>query len=261
MREAYFASGRTLSDLGTRVPLAKSKLSELLRGIGLYPRWEIVCSLSVLLDMPYAPLYRLWRQAAIEAHKSRDWIDRSTENTALTTTYPAPPLEHRALCELVENDYLLYAQAFLPDDDQRDSAVSDTFDILWLSWNDGLGSPDIRRFAWKALRATVMSRTPHIDGRPSLSQAAFDTITLKSLTDEADRIDQMAETLELFRAMSWLPAAQLDVMVLRVLWSLPTERVAGLLGVPPAMVRSHERHAIHFLESVLCPPETEGTPL
>ncbi|MGW7260698.1 sigma-70 family RNA polymerase sigma factor [Streptomyces sp. NPDC054834] len=259
MREAYLRSGLTLSDLSGRVPLAKSKLSELLRGIGLYPRWEIVFSLSALLNMPYSPLYRLWRQAAFEAHKSREWVERSTENTAVTTTHAAPPLDHRAFCELVEHDYSLYAQSFLLDDHQRDTAVSDTFDILWLSWNSALASPDTRRFAWKVLRSTVMSRTPHIDGRPSLSQAAFDTIALTSLTDEADRLEQMAETLALFRAMSRLPDNQLDVMVLRTLWRLPTERVSALLGVPPALVRSDERHAVHFLESILCPPENEGT--
>jgi hypothetical protein len=39
MRESYPASGLTLSDLSTRMRFAKSKLSELLRGVGLYPRW------------------------------------------------------------------------------------------------------------------------------------------------------------------------------------------------------------------------------
>jgi hypothetical protein len=39
MRESYLASGLTLSDRSTRMRFAKSKLSELLRGVGLYPRW------------------------------------------------------------------------------------------------------------------------------------------------------------------------------------------------------------------------------
>ncbi|WP_327187462.1 hypothetical protein [Streptomyces sp. NBC_01334] len=42
MRETYLRSGLTLSELSLRVLLAKSKISELLRGTGLYPRWEIV---------------------------------------------------------------------------------------------------------------------------------------------------------------------------------------------------------------------------
>ncbi|MFB6931356.1 sigma-70 family RNA polymerase sigma factor [Streptomyces chartreusis] len=259
LRETYLASGLTLSDLSTRVRFAKSKISELLRGVGLYPRWEIVYLLAAELDMPNWPLYRLWSQAAYEAHKSSDWVDNCTERTSILTATPtAPPLDHRAFRELVEMDYLLYAQAFL-DDDQRDAAVSDTFDILWLSWDEALASQDTRRYAWNILRATVMSRTPHRDGRPELGMAAFDTVILQSLTDPAGRMNQIAESLELFTAMSRLPGSQLDVMVLRRLCGRAPETVSALLGLPLAAIRSDERHATRFLESVLCPPPlTEG---
>jgi transcriptional regulator with XRE-family HTH domain len=257
MRETYLTSGLTLSELSIRVRLAKSKISELLRGTGLYPRWEIIYALALELNLPYWPLHRLWRQAAFEAHKTRDWIERSSEKAAVTT-HAAPPLDHRAFRETVEDDYRLYAQAFL-DDDPRDIAVSDTFDILWLRWNDALSSPDARRFAWNVLRATVMAKTLHLDGRPEFAGAAFDTVALQSLTAEADRIDQMAESLQLFKAMSRLPDRQLDVMVLRRLYGITPHNVAALLGVPLAAVRSDERHAVHYLESVICPPtETEG---
>lgn len=261
MREAYLQSGLTLSQLSNRVRLSKSKLSELLRGCGLYPRWEIVLSLAVELDMPQWPLYRLWRYAALEAQKTRDWVDRCSERTmaALATAHTAQPLDHRAFHELVESDYTLYAQVFL-DDDQRDSAVSDTFDILWLRWNDALASPDTRRFAWEVLRATVMARTPHLDGRPEFSAAAFDTLALRQLADATARMNQMAESLELFKAMSRLPDHQLDVLVLLSLCGLAPDSVSALLGVPLATVQSDERHALHFLDSVIPPPETERTP-
>ncbi|WP_313149778.1 sigma-70 family RNA polymerase sigma factor, partial [Streptomyces echinatus] len=250
-----------LGDLSVEVPLAKSKLSELLRGANLYPRWEIVSRLATLLGLPYVPLHRLWKQAALEAHKSRDWVDRSTDNTtALTTTHAAPPIDHRAFCEDVEQDYLLYAQAFIPDGCQCEAAVTDTFDILWLSWNDALASADTRRFAWEVLRRTVMSRTPHIDGRPCFSQAAFDTVELTYLTDEEARTHQLTETIALFQVMSRLPVNQFDVMALRILWRMPTERVSELLGLAPALVRSSQRHAEHFLKSTLYPLENdEGT--
>ncbi|MBM9624188.1 sigma-70 family RNA polymerase sigma factor [Streptomyces zhihengii] len=258
LRAAYLGSGLTMSHLSVRVPLAKSKISELLRGLGHYPRWEIIFSLSVPLEVPSWPLYRLWRQAALEARKSPDWVEQSSDRIPVTTAQ-TPPLDHRAFQETVETMYRLYAQVFL-DDDQRDTAVSNTFDILWLSWNDALASPDIRRFAWQALRATVMSRTPHIDGRPEFGAAAFDTIALRQLSTEAAQMHQMAESLQLFKAMSWLPEQQLDVMVMRRLYDFPPEEVSALLGVPLAIVRSSERHAIHFLENVICPPtETEGT--
>jgi hypothetical protein len=257
LRYTYLKSGLTLSDLGARVPLAKSKLSELLRGTGLYPRWEIILSLSTQLQMPGWPLYRLWRQAAFEAQKSSDWIERSSDKVSVTTSQ-TPPLDHRAFRETTENDYRLYAQVFL-DDEERDTAVANTFDILWLRWNEALASPDIRRFAWDTLRTTVMARTPHIDGRPEFEAAAFDTVALRHLPTDAERMNQFEETFQLFKAMSRLPDQQLDIMVLSWLYGIDSEGVSALLGVPLATVRSGERHAMYFLESVICPPpETEG---
>lgn len=257
LRYTYLKSGLTLNDLSIRVPLAKSKISELLRGTGLYPRWEIILSLSLQLQLPSWPLYWLWRQAAFEAQKSSEWVERSSDKASVTTSQ-TPPLDHRAFRETVESDYRLYAQVFL-DDDQRDTAVSNTFDILWLRWNEALASPDIRRFAWDTLRTTVMARTPHIDGRPEFGAAAFDTVALRYLTTETERMRQMTESLQLFKAMSRLPDRQLDVMVLRRLYGICPEGVTALLGVSLAAVRSCERHAAHFLESVICPsPETEG---
>ncbi|MET9699590.1 sigma-70 family RNA polymerase sigma factor [Streptomyces sp. NPDC006529] len=253
-RDSYLASGLTLSELGLRIPLAKSKLSELLRGLGLYPRWEVVHRLSVELDMPVSPLYRLWRQAALDAQKTHEWVQRSSDKSALTTPHPHPPVAHEPFRRTVEGDYRRYAQAFLADG-PRDAAVDDTFDILWLSWNSALASPDIRRYAWNILRATVMAKTPHLDGRPELGSAVFDTVAVRDLADESDRTEQLAESLELFRAISRLPDHLLDVMVLRHLCGNTVEETSALLGVPPATVNSDERHAVRV---IFPPPESEG---
>jgi hypothetical protein len=163
-------------------------------------------------------------------------------------------VEHEPFRRTVEDDYRLYAQAFLPDG-PRDAAVEDTFDILWLSWNSALASPDIRRYAWNILRATVMAKTPHLDGRPELGSAVFDTVVMQGLTSPAELTEQMAESLELFRAISRLPDNLLDVMVLRHLCGCTEEEAAALLGVPPPTVRSDERHAIRV---IFPPPESEG---
>jgi transcriptional regulator with XRE-family HTH domain len=52
MRETYLAGGLPLSDLSTRLRFVKSKISELLRGVGLYPHWEIAYLLAAELGMP-----------------------------------------------------------------------------------------------------------------------------------------------------------------------------------------------------------------
>ncbi|WP_413754859.1 sigma factor-like helix-turn-helix DNA-binding protein [Streptomyces sp. MMBL 11-3] len=257
VREAYLASGLTMVQLGMRLHLAKSKISELLSG-RTYPRWETLYKLAVELQIPYSPLYRLWRQAALEGmNKNPQWVQKSTAGVTLTTN-PAPPLDHRAFCNLTQDGYRTYAGVFLSEDDTR-TAIRDTFDQLWLSWNKALSSPDARRYAWHVLRSTVMSRTPHLDGRPEFQHAAFSTVALQSLTDQDACLEQLAETLALLKAMRRLPDNQLDVVVLRSLCGISSEDVSELLGVPLATVRSDERHATRFLDSVLCPsPDYEG---
>ncbi|MFC9285840.1 hypothetical protein [Streptomyces sp. NPDC057052] len=46
---------------------------------------------------------------------------------------------------------------------------------------------------------------------------------------------------------------------LPILRRMPTGRVSELMGLAPALVRSSQHHAEHFLKSKLYPTETEGT--
>ncbi|MFI7236942.1 sigma-70 family RNA polymerase sigma factor [Streptomyces cyaneofuscatus] len=257
VREKYLDSGITLGALGDRVHLAKSKLSELLRGVGLYPRWESMHRLAEALQLPSWPLYRLWRQAALDAGKAPEWIERSTHKATQVTVRSRPPLEHAALCQLVEADYRFYAQVFLGDQD-RDAAVQDTFATLWLRWDTALRSPDTSAFAWSILRTHVMARTTHRDGRPELEAAVFDAVAVhtQNAAPEADTA-RMTRIVALFKAISKLPAPQLDVMVLLHLCGLSPEKASSLLGVPLATVRADERRAVRYLETIF-PPDTEG---
>ena len=261
VREAYLQSSLTMSVLSQRLIMAKSKISELMSG-RLYPRWDLLGALAAELGIPAGPLYRLWCQAAPEIRrKSRSWHDHSTAPVAVR---PGPPMDHTAFRALTETGYDFYAGVFLSAP-QRESAVRDTYDRLWLSWTKALASADIRRHAWDVLRETVMARTPLIDGRPQFTHAAFDTVALRKLTGPENveaAVEQLTETEALFRAMSRLPGHQLDVVVLRSLGGMAEEVVSDLLGVPLATVRSDERHATRFLDSILCcpPPDPEGTP-
>ncbi|MFI1060240.1 RNA polymerase sigma factor [Streptomyces olivaceus] len=100
---------------------------------------------------------------------------------------------------------------------------------------------------------------PHRDGRPELGGAAFDTVILQNLTDPAAYANELTETLELFTAISRLPHRQLDVIVLRRLCGFTHEAASALLGTSLAAIRSDERHATRFLDSVIPPSRTEGT--
>lgn len=246
-----------MSRLGAALHISKSKISELLSG-KFYPRWELLYDLAVALNISYWPLYRLWRQAALETeNKSRTWVDTSTSrvHVTMTATRSTPPLDLTAFRDLTENGYRLYAGVFLLAPCCQ-AAIDKTYDQLWLSWNQALASPDARRYAFTVLRGAVMSATPHLDGRPEFSAAAFDTIALQALTDDDRAAAQLAETIALFKAMSRLPDNQLDIMVLRTLHGLDDEDISHLLGLPLPVVRSDARHATRFLEAILCPPPT-----
>ncbi|GFE11978.1 hypothetical protein Sgleb_00250 [Streptomyces glebosus] len=128
MRERYSAGGQTLSHLSDRVLLAKSKLSELLRGVGLYPRWEVIYRLSTELNRPTWPLYRLWRQAALDAQKTREWIDRSTEKTTLATAHLSDRQAAEAVRCRIDFKYALGLE--LEDPGFHHSVLSDFRDRL-----------------------------------------------------------------------------------------------------------------------------------
>ncbi|MFI6951442.1 sigma-70 family RNA polymerase sigma factor [Streptomyces sp. NPDC050422] len=259
----FLSSGMTISDLRSRTGWAKSKISELLRGAGLYPRWEITQSLVQELHIPTWPMRRLWASAALEAQKKQDWIDRCIERPSAVSTSPdVPPIDHQAFKELQWDFYERYADAFLCNVNLAYKAVNDAFDILELRWDEALASSDVVRFAWSVLRSSVMARAPHVDGRPDFGAAAFDTVVMAGAASDEERFAQYEESSALFKVLSRLPDQQLDVMVLRHLRGMPPHTVADVLGVPIASVRSDERHARHVVEAVLgTESNPEGNPL
>ncbi|MET9461012.1 XRE family transcriptional regulator, partial [Streptomyces canus] len=91
---------------------SKTRLSELLRGKGYYPGWEITYSVVRALDIPVGPLLRLWKAAAVEADKPPTWI-----HNRIRQVQPAdredPPLAHTGLTQAMWKPYSAYAQAFL----------------------------------------------------------------------------------------------------------------------------------------------------
>ncbi|MYV41898.1 hypothetical protein GT030_24280 [Streptomyces sp. SID1328] len=158
----------TMSRLGDALHISKSKISELLSG-KFYPRWELLYDLAVALGISFWPLYRLWRQAALETeNKSRTWVDNSTSRVqgTMTATRSTPPLDLTAFRDLTENGYRLYAGVFLIGP-YCQAAIDKTYDRLWLSWNQALASPDARRYAFTVLRGahqpegTAAGSPPH----------------------------------------------------------------------------------------------------
>ncbi|MER5757226.1 XRE family transcriptional regulator [Streptomyces sp. NPDC002088] len=250
VRGFLFASGLTLDDLVDRSGFSKTRISELLRGNGYYPAWEITFSVIRALGLPVQPMRRLWTAAAREAHKEPGWITQCIQQVALQPE--PPPLAHRAFTEAQMDAYTAYARAFLLTDDRARWVVAETFDILWLCWSEAVTGENIRRYAWRLLRARVMARAHrHHDNAPDLRAAVFSTAEVHDAVP--GHFVVLSELVDLFDAIGRLPHDQMDVAVLRYLCDMPCEQIPDVLGLSPAMAHAVDHHARAALERLLSP--------
>lgn len=248
VRWFLFASGLTLSDLVDRSGYSKTRISELLRGNGYYPAWEITFSVIRALGLPVPPMRRLWTAAAREAQKEPDWIRDCIRQVALQPE--PPPLAHQAFAETVTRAYTAYARAFLLTEHRARWVVTETFDILWLCWSDAATSENIRRYAWQLLRSRVMARAHRdTEDRPDLRAAVFSTS--EACADAPGPLTALSELVDLFAAIGRLPDDQMDVAVLRHLCGLPLEESADVLGLSTAMAHAVDHHARATLDTLL----------
>ncbi|MGY4983758.1 XRE family transcriptional regulator [Streptomyces sp. 900105755] len=194
------------------------------------------------LDLPPWPLRRLWTAAAREAAKKQGWIDSRIR--AVQPLGPEqPPVAHLAFTQAMREPYTAYAQAFLQTEDRAQRAVRETFDILWLTWDEALSSADVQRHAWQMLRSRVMARALQQDGHPDLRQAAFYTAAQAAITDLAERTAHIDTMAHFFDAVARLPQDQMDVIVLTHLCGIHPTAVPGIVGLSPAMTHTLDHHA------------------
>ncbi|EDY48733.1 conserved hypothetical protein [Streptomyces clavuligerus] len=261
LRERYFVSGLTIAALARQSGWSKSKVSELLRGAGLYPTWELTHSLVHVLGLPTRPMQLLWCEAAADAGKKPDWIEGCISKVVVATGGLRPPLEHRAFTELYRPGYTAYGKVFLPTGAEARRAVAEALVILWMRWDEALVSSGAAQFAWPILRWSVMARAPHTaDHHPELTPAAFDTVALARAVGPGDQFRQFEESLNLFQAISRLPDLELDVTVLVHLRGMDTAAVADLLGLPPSLITLTDERARRSLAIALAPHSLGGTP-
>jgi DNA-directed RNA polymerase specialized sigma24 family protein len=264
VRAQFTASSLTVGEVARRAGYAKSRVSELLRGEGLYPTWELTANVITVLRIPKAPMLRLWQAAAIEVHKDRGWIEDCIEQVIQIPGEDLAPVDQAGFVAGVKPHYVRYGSAFLGRA-TANAAVDETSYLLWLRWEEILGSRELHRTAWQVLRQRVMARTPHTDGRPALRTAARFTRALREASttgDLAARRRQLEESLALHEAISDLPDAQMDVTILLHLCGLDVPTAADVLGVPPTIVRSDSQHAKRALTSklALLAPASPVTP-
>ncbi|MFF4399638.1 XRE family transcriptional regulator [Streptomyces sp. NPDC001480] len=250
VRSFLFSSGLTLNDLVDRSGYSKTRISELLRGNGYYPAWEITFSVIRALGLPVQPMRRLWTAAAREARKEPGWIEHCIQQVALEPEHP--PVAHQAFTEALRTPYTDYTRAFLLTDHRARWVVAETFDLLWLCWSEAGTSADIRRYAWRLLRSRVMARADrHHDGHPDLRPAVFSTAEVRDSTPGHFII--LTELVDLFDAIGRLPHDQMDVAVLRYLCGMHPDDMPDVLGLSPAICHAVDHHARAALEDLLRP--------
>ncbi|MFE9679730.1 sigma-70 family RNA polymerase sigma factor [Streptomyces sp. NPDC006259] len=256
MRTALFASRLTLDDLVDRSGYSKTRISELLRGNGYYPPWEITFSVTRALGLPTRPLRRLWAAAAREAGKGDDWIRRCIEQVAHDGE--EPPLPYQAFTDDMRGVYTDYARAFLLTDQRARWVVSEAFDILWICWEHATTSDNLHRYAWRLLRSRVMLRAPrHHDGRPDLRATVFSTREVHNHPAAPGHLVVLTELIDLFDAITRLPEDQMDVAVLHYLCGIPHHAIAHVLGIAPALTHAVDHHARATVEALLTTPTPE----
>lgn len=242
VRSRLVASGLTLDELVSLSGYSKTRLSELLRGKGYYPGWEITYSVVKALDLPPWPVRRLWTAAAREADKNQRWIEHRI-NAVQPLGPEQPPIAHLGFTQAMRQPYTAYARVFLQSEDRAKRAVGETFDILWLTWDDATASPDTPRHAWQMLRSRVMARAAQQGGHPDLRHAAFYTVAQAGICELAERKAHIDTMADFFDAVARLPQDQMDVIVLRHLCGVRHDTVPGIVGLTPAMTHTLDHHA------------------
>ncbi|MFJ5779877.1 XRE family transcriptional regulator [Streptomyces sp. NPDC093094] len=247
VRAFLHASGITLDDLVNRSGFSKTRISELLRGNDYYPAWEITSSVIHALGLPLEPMRRLWLAGAREARRPEAWIERSISQVALQPE--PPPVPYEAFTDTVRDAYTAYARAFLLTDQRAGAVVAETFDILWLSWNEAATSENLPRYAWQLLRARVMARAHHHHGHPDLRAAVFSTAEIHD--HMPGHFVALSELTRLFDAIGRLPDDQMDIAVLRYLCAVPDAAIPGIVGLSDVITRAIDHHARAALEALL----------
>lgn len=129
------------------------QVSELLRGEGLYPTWELTSSVITVLQIPRAPMLHLWQSAAIEVHKDRAWIENCIKQFIQIPGEDVAPVDQACFVATSTPHYIRYGSVFLGTT-LATVAVNETNHLLWLRWEEILGSRDLHQTACDARRGS-----------------------------------------------------------------------------------------------------------
>lgn len=152
---------------------------------------------------------------------------------------------------------ILVCRAFAVDQDHEEDLFQETWKTVYARRASYSGSGSFE--PWLHRVATNVCLDDHRARR--ISGAALQRYVRETGSATRHGLDPLASTERselrraLHQALSRLPEAQQAAIMYRVLDGLSTEEVAARMGIRPATVRSHIRHGIKRLRTLMEDPE------
>lgn len=144
-----------------------------------------------------------------------------------------------------------YAYLYTGDAHTAEEIVDRFTGRLMQNWERALEQESVARYAWDLYKDVVEHWLAERGDEPRLVQtAAFARVARTAMEYCRGQFEVMEESLGLYSAIARLPERQRDVIILRHVMGYPDSRVADILGITEASVRSHLRHARRSLEPV-----------
>ncbi|MES9521965.1 RNA polymerase sigma factor [Streptomyces capoamus] len=135
-----------------------------------------------------------------------------------------------------------------------EEVAADTYLALYHRWREAGAPAKPIAYLYTALRHAAMKRHAHQQRERPTSLADFPDIYDARQRHQLDQVETSQALLEM---LSRLPARQRQLMSLRYLMDLPTDRIAELTGLTRSAVRAHLSNARHTLQQIWHEREAE----
>lgn len=169
------------------------------------------------------------------------------------------PLDLEALHRLRRPAWVRWAERYLHHRADDEEAVDDAVEKIFDAWKDILGKENPQGYCWAIVRNTVTDHARQRGRRPTLlDDAAFDALALRTALDPIAVLPDVMLVISAIEGLARSSPRQHEVFVLLVCEGYSVSKVADILGITPATVRSTERYAVRRLRALLDAHMREG---
>ncbi|WP_461026649.1 RNA polymerase sigma factor [Streptomyces sparsus] len=167
------------------------------------------------------------------------------------------PLDFTAFHAERREPFVGWSDRYLRNRQDAEEAVDEAFEQLAVNWQQVLSMENPAGYAWQVMKNRTIDCARARGRRADLVEAlAFETQVLR---DAVDPIGELEDSMQVFRAVKELSERQHDVFVLRHCEGYGIAKIADLLGITEATVRSTDRYARRRLREILR-ERTQGRP-